>query len=296
MGVVSRLACLLVLFPSGGLAAPPAFSGQGAMQRLAALCALGPRVPGTAAHDAARQFLIAELSAAGATVLEEHFIATPPRYQSPVDMTNIIGRFDGRSAQRLVLAAHWDSRPWADAEEDSSLHDTPVLGANDSASGCAILLELAAALGRELPPYGVDLVFFDGEDSGLPGVPRSFCLGSQEYARGLVEPPLYAVVLDMVGDKELSLRREAHAARLAPDLQEYVWQRAASLALPGFADPGFVEIYDDHVPLLEAGVPAVDLIDFDYPHWHTTADTPDKCSAASLQVIGELVTSLVYNP
>ncbi|MGD8394648.1 MAG: M28 family peptidase, partial [Candidatus Eiseniibacteriota bacterium] len=248
---IAGLAALAASLP--GLAAPP-FPAARAMQHLVELCALGPRVPGTPAHAAARAYLRETLEGAGVLVEEQRFEALLPRFAAPVVLTNVIGRVAPELRPRVVLGAHWDSRPWADQDPDPSRHQEPVLGANDSASGCAILLALAGMCAARPPAVGVDLVFFDGEDAGLADSLESFCVGSREFARRLVEPPAYAIVLDMVGDRDLRIVPEMHGVRGAPDIQRYVWERARFLAIDAFADGPPIMLYDDHVPLLEAGV------------------------------------------
>jgi Zn-dependent M28 family amino/carboxypeptidase len=196
----------------------------------------------------------------------------------------------------VLLGAHWDSRPLADEETDERRRAQPVLGANDAASACAVLLTLAEMFADTPPAVGVDLAFFDGEDAGLPDSLTTYCLGSAEFARRLDELPAYAIVLDMIGDRDLEIRPERHSMVASPAIQRYVWDRARRLAIDVFVDEPVVVVYDDHVPLIEAGVKAIDLIDFDYEFWHTVEDTPEKCSAVSLGLVGELVASLVYEP
>jgi acetylornithine deacetylase/succinyl-diaminopimelate desuccinylase-like protein len=277
-------------------AATPPFSGARAMELLVELCDLGPRVPGTEAHAQARAYVRDHLAENGATVEIMEFEAQLPRFEHPVRLSNIIGRFAPDRSDRVLIGAHWDSRPWADQDPDSTRHREPVLGANDSASGCAVLLALAETLASEPAAYGVDLVFFDGEDAGVSGDLRSYCLGSQEYVRRMAAPPVFVIILDMVGDRDLTLHPERYGLQMAPQLQRYVWERARLLGIRQCVDAPVVDVFDDHVPFLEAGVPAIDLIDFDYTYWHTVEDTPDKCSAASLQVVGELVSSLIFAP
>lgn len=276
---------------------PLRFRGERAYALLESLCALGPRVPGRPAHRQARDFLIAQLRPHAGRLELEEFPAPHPPYAAGVTLTNIIARFAPERTPRMLIGAHWDSRPWADEDPDSTRRRTPVLGANDSASGCAILLHLAELLDVRPPAIGVDLVFFDGEDGGQPGSPATYCLGSREHVRRLrASRPAYAINLDMVGDRELALPVEGVSLAYAPQLVKMVWGRAERLGLTAFTSEPRGEVIDDHLPFLEAGIPAVDVIDFDYPYWHTTADTPDKCSAQSLEVVGELMQSLIYEP
>lgn len=299
MGPRLTLVCCLLMAPIAAAAGagPPAFDGERAMSLLTELCALGPRVPGTKAHAAARAFLVERLRASGAAVELEEFPAASPPYAKGITLTNIVARFAPGRTPRVLLGAHWDSRPRADADPDSTRHEEPVLGANDAAASCAALLHLAELLRARPPAVGVDLVLFDGEDGGLTDSPATYCLGAREHVRRLgARRPAYALVLDMIGDRELTVHAEGYSMAYAPDLVRAVWGRAERLGLTEFVLEPKHQVFDDHVAFLEAGIPAADLIDFDYPHWHTVADTPDKCSARSLGVVGELVTSLVYEP
>jgi len=255
-------------------------------------------VPGTQPHAAALAFLVKQARACTDRVELEEFRAPRPPYPAGVTLTNVVARFGPGRTPRVLLGAHWDSRPQADADPDSSRRRQPVLGANDAASACAVLLHLAELFQTRPPAVGVDLVWFDGEDGGLPGSNDTYCLGSREHVRRLRHPrPAYAIVLDMVGDRNLTLPIESFSLAHSPELVHMVWGRAAELGLAAFfiSEPQHA-VFDDHVPFIEAGIPAVDVIDFDYPHWHTVEDTPDKCSPQSLEVVGEVLASLVYAP
>jgi Zn-dependent M28 family amino/carboxypeptidase len=209
----------------------------------------------------------------------------------------VVARFNPGAPTRVLLGAHWDSRPHADKDPDPRRRKEPVPGANDGAAGCAVLLHLAELLAAAPAVIGVDLVFFDGEDGGLPDSLTTYCLGSQEHVRRLAgRRPAYVIVLDMVGDRDLALPVEGYSMAYAPDQVRMIWGRAAELGIAAFRPDVGPQIYDDHVPFLAAGIPAVDVIDFDYPYWHTVADTPDKLSAASLAAVGEVMVSLIYAP
>jgi Zn-dependent M28 family amino/carboxypeptidase len=262
------------------------------------LCALGPRVPGTKSHAAALAFLVKHARAHADRVELEEFRAAQPPYPPGVTLTNVVARFGPGRTPRILLGAHWDSRPRADADPDSSRRRQPVLGANDAASACAVLLHLAERFHAQPPAVGVDLVWFDGEDGGLPGTTDTYCLGSREHVRRLAEPrPAYAIVVDMVGDRNLVLPMESYSLAHAPEVVHAVWGRAEELGFGAIfvAEPQ-PAVFDDHVPFLESGIPAIDMIDFDYPYWHTVEDTPDKCSPQSLAVVGEVLASLAYSP
>lgn len=211
-------------------------------------------------------------------------------------MTNVVASFSLQKTERILLCAHWDSRPWADQDPNSENRDQPVLGANDGASGVAVLLEVARHIQLAEPKYGVDIVLFDGEDSGLPGQPDSYALGAQHFAKNkdFRYRPKFGILLDMVGDKDLQIYQEENSVNYAPQIVERIWDRAQGLGSSSFfASPGY-QVTDDHLPLLNVGIPCVNLIDFDYEYWHTLADTPDKCSPESLAEVGRLILSLLY--
>jgi Zn-dependent M28 family amino/carboxypeptidase len=170
-----------------------------------------------------------------------------------------------------------------------------VPGANDGASGVAVCLELARMMAAAPPPLGVDIALFDGEDQGRPDHPEEYLIGSKWYVRQAASyRPLAVILLDMVGDRDLSLPREAFSDSLAPALTDLVWQTAARLQLPAFVDSVAGAVVDDHLPFLFNRIAAVDIIDFDYPYWHTLEDTADKVSAASLEQVGQLMRELIY--
>lgn len=275
----------------------PAFDGDRAFALLQRQCDFGPRVPGTTAHAETRAFLVAELQKFADNVVEQSFEHTIDRLQQTVTLTNIIAGFNLQAGRRVLLCAHWDSRPWADQDPDSSRHDEPVMGANDGASGVAVLLEIAAVLKANPPAVGVDLILFDGEDLGAPGESRSYAIGAQHFAaaKDARYNPMFGILLDMVGDRDLTIYQEGNSVRFASSVVERVWNLASRLGVKEFMPGVRHEVFDDHVPLLETGIPVIDLIDFDYPYWHTTADTPDKCSAESLAKVGKVVLAAVYN-
>jgi hypothetical protein len=279
-------------------ATPPRFSGERALALAVEFTALGPKVPGTKAHARGRDYLADQLRRAGARVECEEFAATGPSLLAPgTRLVNVVARFQPAAPTRVLLGAHWDSRPTADEDPDPRRRRDPVPGANDGASGVAVLLHLAELLGAEPAQVGVDIVLFDGEDAGIPDSLSTYCLGSREHVRRLRAPrPAYVIVVDMVGDRELALPVEGYSENYAPEIVRMVWGRAAALGFTEFHLERGVPIHDDHVPFLEAGIPAVDIIDFDYPPWHTVADTADKLSARSLEVVGTVLASLLYAP
>jgi glutaminyl-peptide cyclotransferase len=328
---MTRALRLLVL--AAALAAPaacagrlrPEVDGARAQARVVHQVEAGPRVPGTEAHARILAWLQAELTRLGGRV--ERQVFTDSTLGRPLVLTNVIARFGpevvrrgggasaagtrtggthaprgsgtgtGSGAADIVLCAHWDSRPWADQDPDPAYARRPVPGANDGASGVAVLLEVAELMSRRPPRVAVDLVFFDGEDLGRAGAPDQFCLGSRHYAAGLADgaKPRAAFLFDMVGDRDLRIHPEVQSAERAANLVALVLEGARATGAGAFRPEPLHAITDDHVPLLEAGVPAVDIIDFDYPAWHTHRDLPDQTSAASLAQVARVAAWLVYH-
>ncbi|MGH7731297.1 MAG: M28 family peptidase, partial [Candidatus Eiseniibacteriota bacterium] len=237
------------------------------------------------------------LARLGGAVERQRFIDST--LAQPLPLENVIGRFGPRAAaggRLIVLAAHYDTRPWCDQDPDSARRDDPLPGANDGGSGVAILLEVAELMSRRPPPVAVDLVFFDGEDQGGPARPEEYSLGAKGYAARLgARRPTAAFVFDMVGDRELDIHPEQRSADQAANLVAMVLAGARATGARGFRKQPRHRVTDDHVPLLDAGVPAVDIIDFDYPAWHTHRDRIDQVSAESLAEVARVAAWLVYS-
>jgi glutaminyl-peptide cyclotransferase len=295
-GYWKKLILLLLLFSSACNNNKPRpltllpFDGQTAYDLLVKQCDFGPRVPDTPAHDSCRSFLVAELKKHADQVAEQTFEEYLEGLQKRVKLTNIIASFNLQATQRILLCAHWDSRPWADQDPDTSKRRQPVLGANDGASGVAVLLEVAKTLKRAPPPVGVDIIFFDGEDAGLTGQTDTYLAGSRYFARTKDTRfnPMMGILLDMVGGANLQLHQEINSVNYAGAVVDRVWNLAARLGVPEFIPSPKHEVIDDHIPLLNVGIPVIDVIDF--------GDTPDKCSAQSLEKVGRVVLATVYNP
>ncbi len=271
-------ALLLVAALPAACAERFAVDGERALARVRHQVAAGPRISGTPGNVAIREWIAAE---------------------APLEVTNVIARFGPATGRRLVLCAHFDTRPWSDQEPDSSAHAEPVPGANDGGSGVAVLLEVAELMSRRAPAVGVDLVFFDAEDLGSHGDPQDFCIGSKGYAARLPAPgdparPTAAFLFDMVGDRDLQIFVERNSSVRASSLAALVLEAARATGARSFRDEVRWQLVDDHVPLLDAGLPAVDIIDFDYPAWHTRRDTPEMVSAASLAEVSGVAAWLVY--
>jgi len=301
---LALVAAGLILVAAAAGAAVPEFAGDRAMAWVEAQCDLGPRPPGSAALEQLRTVILAHADSLGLVARRLPFTARVPLTGETVTAANLVVSAGPAGGERLWLGAHYDTRPVADHDPDPERRGEPILGANDGGSGTAVLLHLMELLAAAPPPRGVDLLFFDLEDAGRAGDPASYCLGSQRLAAGWDQfgsplaggIPQGLVLLDMVGQKDLRIAQEAYSLRYAPELTQAVFARAAALGLDVFVPEPGRAVYDDHVPFLQAGIPAVDLIDFDYPQWHTTEDTPAACSPASLAAVGRLVTDLCYRP
>jgi len=273
----------------------PEVDGARALARVERQVEAGPRIPGTPGHRAVRDWIAAELARLGARVEQQSF--TDSTLGRPVALVNVIGHFGTRKpgARLIALCAHYDTRPWCDLDPDTARRRDPLPGANDAGSGVAVLLEVAELLSRRAAPVAVDLVFFDGEDQGREGHPEEYSLGASGYARRLGEArPTAAFVFDMVGDRDLGIHPEQQSAEKATNLVALVLEGARATGARSFHATPRHWVTDDHVPLLGAGVPAVDIIDFEYAAWHTHRDLPDQVSAASLAEVARVAAWLVY--
>lgn len=259
----------------------PQFDGQQAMALAARQMEFGPRVIGSAAHAATRAWIVSTLEAHGwQTEVSTADVRGTRLY-------NLVGRRGDSAHGPILLGAHYDSRAVADRDPLGS--EAAVPGANDGASGVAVLLELARVLPGRLSGQEIWLVFFDGEDAGgLDG--WEWAAGAAAFAAGLTEMPQAVVIVDMVGDADLRLPVEAQSD---PRLAEEIWAVADDQGAPAFVREAGPSILDDHRPFLDRGIPAVDIIDIDYAYYHTTSDTLDKISAASLEQVGQVLEAWV---
>jgi glutaminyl-peptide cyclotransferase len=277
---------------------PAPINGARAYGYLRQITDLGPRPAGSAANTLQRQLVARQFAANGAVVREQPFSGVDPLSGAKVEMANLVGSWHPERTERVVIAAHYDTRPFPDQETDPTLRRIPYLGANDGASGVALLMELANHL-KDLPTtVGVDLVLFDGEEL-VYNEKGEYFLGSKEFTRvytqGIEQGTTAgryeaALVLDMVGGKNLQIKKEPYSLQLAPTLVQEVWSVARRLKAPAFRNRGGRAVLDDHIPLNSGGIPAIDVIDFDYPFWHKTRDRPESCSPASLRQVGRVVT------
>lgn len=289
VAVAWAAACVM----TAGCASSFPVDGERALERVRHQVEAGPRIPGTPGHAAIREWLESETARLGGRVESHSFVDST--LGRPIELTNVIGRWGPEAGMKIVLLAHWDTRPFADRDPDPARRSEPVPGANDGGSGVAVLLEVAELMRTRAPRVPVELVFLDGEDQGEATREDQFCLGSRAYAaraeRGTIRG---AFVFDMVGDRDLNIYPEVYSARRAANLVAVVLQGARATGARGFHSEPRYAVFDDHIPLLDAGIPAVDVIDFDYPAWHTTRDGLDQVSAQSLAEVAKVAAWLVY--
>jgi glutaminyl-peptide cyclotransferase len=257
------------------------FDGQRAYEDVKTQVEFGPRVPGTAGHAQIQEWIQKELESAGwqVEIQESEALGHP--------IENIVAKRSEESPQ-IILGAHYDTRLYAYNDPEPSNHREYVPGANDGASGVAVLLELARTLPEDTAPTW--LVFFDAEDNGNIES-WDWILGSREFVRNNSFQPRAVVIVDMIGDADLNIYKEYNSN---PELTDEIWNTAKSLGYESKFIPEYKhDMLDDHTPFLEAGFPAIDIIDFDYPYWHTIQDTVDKVSAESLEIVGRTIWTWV---
>ena len=291
------------------------FDADSAYASVVAQCDFGPRVPGSAAHDRCGDYIVSRFKALGLTVSEQR--ADQKAWDGKVLHTrNIIAAYRPELADRIIICTHWESRPWADADPDSSLHRQPVMAANDGASGVAVMLEVARKLEELKPELGIDFICFDSEDYGMPYWAETddvadgsdWCLGSQYWAAHPHVPGYkarFGILLDMVGGRDARFCFEGISMRYASEVMVHVWDaagRAGASQLFLAEQGGYAQ--DDHVPMNEvAGIPTIDIIPYvEGEHtfgatWHTTQDTPENISRETLKGVGQtLLQFLSENP
>lgn len=289
----------------------PAFDADSAYSYVKSQVDFGPRVPGSSAHKACADWLIGKLSSCGAQMHVQR--AQLQRYDGEmIDAVNIIASFDPDNMKRVMLCAHWDSRPWADHDDDAANHRKPILGANDGASGVGVLLEIARLITLNKPEIGVDIILFDAEDSGTPSFDSenyddaSWCLGSQYWAHNPHKQGYtarYGVLLDMVGAKDAVFYREGFSSDYASAVLDKVWGKAAELGYSHlFVNDYSSYINDDHVPVNQiARIPCIDIIHNNPTttgfgeFWHTVNDDMSVIDKEMLSVVGTVVLNVIYS-
>ena len=292
--MIRKYLILILLWSS--MAFGQAFDPDSAFHFLTKQVDFGPRNPGSTGHDKCADYLAQQMKKYAGNVEIQKFAVSG--YGEQLRLKNIISRFNPGVRDRLLLCAHWDTRPRADYAERNK--DLPIAGANDGASGVAVLLEIARQLSISEPGYGIDIVLFDGEDYGLEGDLDLYFLGAKNFVK-VNEIGQYreGILLDMIGDKELTIYREYYSQKYAPELADKLWNIAWDLGMMGFQTNVNYAIQDDHLILNKAGIPTVDIIDFEYPdkqnsYWHTHRDVPENCSPESLNEVGTVVMNYIY--
>lgn len=275
------------------------FDAAGAFELTRQQCDFGPRVPGTPAHEKCAEWLISTLQASCDTVLVQTASVQSAR-SGKVGIKNIIGVINPEASKRLLLLAHWDTRPWADNDPDPSNHNKPVVGANDGASGVGVLLQLARQLKTNGTTLGVDILLVDAEDMGVDDNEESWALGTQYWAshphvQGY--KALFGILLDMVGSADATFTREYYSMQYAQGFGDLVWRHAAG---SHFINAQGGAVTDDHVFINRAGIPCIDIIDMRSdsetgfcPEWHTVGDTMDAISATTLGEVGQTLLNVI---
>ncbi len=273
----------------------PAFDQDQAFAYLEKQCSFGPRNPSSDGAKECLKWFETTLRNFGAEVYLQRFEADEALTGVNRELTNVIGYMPGESGLTLMLCAHWDTRVHANLDPDPEKRKTPIAGANDGASGVAVLLEIARIASEHQPPRHLLIALWDGEDMGRASYAEEFALGSKYWAAHQIPEPVdEAILLDLIGDADLEIPIEPYSDVNAPDLRRQLWSIADRLELSAFVDWSGPSVFDDHVRLIRVGIPAVNLVDFDYSYWHTVEDTPDKCSPESLGQVGRLLVGYIW--
>lgn len=290
----------------------PEFNADSAYAYVDKQVAFGPRVPNTAEHVACGDYLVAEMKRFGAEVQEQKMVVTA--YDgTKLNARNIIASYGLDKKNRVLLFAHWDTRPYSDHDPDPANHKKPLLGANDGASGVGVLMEIGRILQTKSPEVGVDIIFFDAEDYGMPEFAtkslvegNTWCLGSQYWAKTPHVPNYkakFGILLDMVGAEGATFYKEAISMDYAANIVEKVWSTARQLNYGKFfIDKEMGGVTDDHVPVNEIRrIPSIDIIDYRleaengfFHSWHTQKDDMRNISKETLNVVGQTVLEVVY--
>jgi glutaminyl-peptide cyclotransferase len=278
--LLGRIVLGVVLAATVASAQAPAFDSTKAWEHVRQQLAIGPRPSGSPGNVKTRQYITAQLTALGIKTTEQPFEGKTPI--GPIKMANIIGTIPGKSADRIILASHFDTKLFREVR---------FVGASDGASSTGALIELARVLKmRKDLPFTIELLFLDGEEAVIEWAGTDNTYGSRHYVEaarqsGTLKSIRALILLDMIGDRDLTIRRESNSTRWLTDI---VWATARKLGHHQFMDEE-TTVEDDHLPFVRAGVPSLDIIDLDYPQWHTPQDTIDAISARSIQIVGDVV-------
>ena len=300
----------MVTDPKSNLSSP-VFDPDSAYAFVERQVQFGPRVPNTEAHKACARYLTFELERFGAKVYVQEAVLTAYN-DDRLQASNIIGVFNPEQTRRVLLFAHWDSRPYSDQDPDVNNHFKPIDGADDGASGVGVLLEIARQIGIQGIGIGIDIIFFDAEDYGEPvfaynNQQDTYCLGAQFWAKNPHVPDYkaeYGILLDMVGSKNATFYRESYSLEYAAPIVERVWNTARNIGYGKFfvnASGGGVT--DDHLYVNKGrGIPSINIINYDPntyhrfgSYWHTQQDTMDNIDRETLKAVGQTVLEVIYN-
>jgi hypothetical protein len=283
----------------------PKFDSDNAYKQVKAQVDFGPRNPGSRGHYEELLYLERELKKYADTVQVQEFNYSGYDNEQ-LKLTNVIAKYNPSAKNRIILCAHWDTRPRSDQDPDKSKRNLPILGANDGASGVGVLLEIARVLKNQKVNYGIDLVFFDGEDYGKEKDLDNYFLGSKYYSANYKNPnlPAFGILLDLVGDKDASFTEEGYSLNYARDVVNMVWGIASQINANMFKPKEGPTISDDHLPMNQAGLKTIDIIDAELvgaetpvkrrKYWHTQGDTMENIGKNALQQVGDVITHLIY--
>jgi hypothetical protein len=274
---------------------PAAFDGKRALGYLEEICKIGPRISGSPGMKRQQEMLQKHFEAHGARVRFQRFTARQVSQPRPVEMANLIASWHPERQRRVILCAHYDTRPIADQEVDPRRWRLPFVSANDGGSGVALLMEMAHHLGDLKTAVGVDVVIFDGEEYIFESRRDKYFFGSEHFAQDYQRNKpkhryVAAVLLDMIAGKGARFPVEQYSQTMAAALVEQLWAIAAEQQCFAFEERWGHAVLDDHLALNKAGIPAVDIIDFDYPHWHKLSDLPENCSAEPMAQVARVLT------
>ncbi len=274
------------------------FNSNKAFDLVLEQCSFGPRYPSSPGHEKCKNFIIDNLSQYSRDIIIDSHKIKDPLTNDSVNIYNIFHRFNPEEEKRILLIAHWDTRRYADKDLDSLNHDKPVIGANDGASGVAVLLTILEELNNNnLSNIGVDFLFADAEDMGIYGNPDTWAIGSKLFSQKYPSTlPQFGICVDMVADKDLNIKIEKYSYQMAPGLIKDIWDIAKrngySNIFKNQIGPGII---DDHISFsMATNIPSIDIIDFDYVYWHTVQDVPSNISKESLDAVGSVLTEFIY--
>ncbi len=277
--------------------AVPAFDGDQAFEYIKKQCEFGPRYPGSLGHKQLSDYLYNHFNSNADSVLIFRDSISHPFDKQKIEITNFLIQHNLSSMDRYLFIAHWDTRDRADKDSDLTKQSVPILGANDGGSGVALLMQLSNHIKNDitLKNIGIDILLVDAEDMGRPGYVNEWGLGTQSFVKQYKgNLPKYAICVDMIADKNPVFKIEKFSYNYAKELVYEIWELANDLGHKEFVWQLTHPIYDDHVYYHQGtGVPSIDIIDFDFPEWHTTEDTIENCSPKGLFIVGDVLLNFI---